>query len=78
MVYTTWARTATPGSLRYTVATLHTTGVNGDLGLVGGFRSNAFPQAVVNPATGDLYVVFDDKGNGTDHTEVFFTLSTDG
>ena len=60
-----------------TVATLHTTGVNGDLGL-GGFRSNAFAQAVVNPVSGDVYVTFDDKGTGNDRADVYFTLSTDG
>jgi hypothetical protein len=60
-----------------TVATLRTTGVNGDLSL-GGFRSNAFPQAVVNPINNNLYVTFDDKGTGTDRADVFFTQSTDG
>jgi hypothetical protein len=52
-------------------------GVNGDLGL-GGFRSNAFPQAVVNPATGDIYVTFDNRGAGGQRADVFFTQSTDG
>ena len=60
------------------VTNLRVTGVNGDLGLVGGFRSNAFPQAVVNPATGDLYMVFDDKGGGNRRADVFFTLSSNG
>jgi hypothetical protein len=60
-----------------TVATLRTTGVNGDLNL-GGFRSNSFPQAVVNPANNNIYVTFDDKGSGTDRADVFFTQSTDG
>ncbi len=61
-----------------TVTRLGAVGVNGDLGLVGGFRSSAFPQAVVNPVSGDLYMVFDNKGTGSDHADVFFTLSTDG
>ncbi len=60
-----------------TVATLHTTGVNGDLGL-GIFRSNAFAQAVVNPINNNIYVTFDDKGAGSDRADVFFTQSTDG
>jgi hypothetical protein len=60
-----------------TVATLRTTGTNGDLG-VGTFRSNAFPQAVVNPANNNLYVTFDDKGTGAERADVFFTQSTDG
>jgi hypothetical protein len=58
-----------------------TLGVNGDLNLTGNgqyFRSNAFPQAVVNPVTGDLYAVFDNKGAGAQKTDVFFTQSTDG
>jgi hypothetical protein len=60
-----------------TVTTLRTTGTNGDLGL-GGFRSNAFPQAVVNPANGQIYVVYDDKGTGSDRADVFFRQSNDG
>ncbi len=61
-----------------TVTTLQTTGVNGDLGLGGGFRSNAFPQAVVNPVTGQLYVVYDDKAAGSDKSDVYFRSSDDG
>jgi hypothetical protein len=61
-----------------TVTSLRTTGVNGDLSL-GGFRSNAFPQAVVNPSSGSIYVTFDDKGTAAnDRADVFFTQSTDG
>ena len=60
-----------------TVTTLTTAGINGDLGL-GGFRSNAFPQAVVNPANNQIYVVYDDKGSGSDRADVFFRQSNDG
>ncbi|HLK61253.1 MAG TPA: exo-alpha-sialidase, partial [Chthonomonadaceae bacterium] len=60
-----------------TVATLKTTGVNGDLGL-GGFRSNAFPHAAVNPVTGNVYVTYNDTPGGTDRADIFFTQSTDG
>jgi hypothetical protein len=60
-----------------TVTTLQTNGVNGDLNL-GGFRSNAFPQAVVNPVNGQVYVVYNDKGAGTDRADVFFRQSNDG
>jgi hypothetical protein len=44
------------------------------------FRTNAFPQAVVNPVTGDIYVAYDDWGNakGTDKGNIYFTESTDG
>lgn len=58
------------------VTTLKTTGVNGDLGL--GFRTNAFPQAAVNAANGDLYVVYDDKGTSPDRCDVFMRESTNG
>ncbi len=61
-----------------TVTTLSTSlGVNGDLSL-GGFRSNAFPQAVVNPSNGQIYVVYDNKGTGSDRADVFFRQSNDG
>jgi hypothetical protein len=59
-----------------TVATLSTTGVNGNLGLGGGFRTNAFPQAVVNPINGNIYVVFNNKPAGVDKADIFFTQST--
>lgn len=61
-------------SVPSTVATLATTGTNGDLGYA--YRTNAFPHAAVNPANGDLYVAYDD--NSTDGGDVFFTRSTDG
>jgi hypothetical protein len=72
-----------------TITTLsNTLSVNGDLGLTGirvgtttpaPFRSNAFPQAVVNPANGNIYVTFDNRGTGgaNDRADVFFTQSTD-
>jgi len=60
-----------------TVATLATTGVNGNLGLGGGFRTNAFPQAVVNPVNGNIYVVFNDNPAGADKADIFFAQSTD-
>lgn len=59
-----------------TVATLSTIGINGDLGL--SWRSNAFPQAVVNPVSGDIYVTFNDDPAGVDLGDVFLTHSTDG
>jgi hypothetical protein len=60
-----------------TVATLKTTRVNGDLGLNGGFRTNAFPQAAVNPVTGSIYLVFNDQGQAAgDKADVYFTQST--
>jgi hypothetical protein len=62
-----------------TVATLATTGVNGDLGLNGGFRTNAFPQAAVNPANGNIYVAFDDVGQASgDRSDAYLVQSTDG
>lgn len=61
------------------VATLASTTPAGDLELNGGFRSNSFPQAVVNPITGDIYVVFNDVGIAEDDSaDAYFTQSTDG
>src|SRR5205807_547160 len=66
-----------------TVATLATTGSNGDLGLTvsstnsTGFRSAAFPQAAVTP--NGIYVTFNDKGTAAgDKADVFFARSADG
>lgn len=59
------------------VATLVVTETNGDLKLNGGFRTNSFPRAAVNPVTGDLYVVFNDNPAGVDQADVYFTQSTD-
>jgi hypothetical protein len=68
------------------VANLKTTGVNGDLALTysntnsSSFRTNAYPQAAINPVTGDIYVVYNDapKGGTKDKADIFFTTSTDG
>jgi hypothetical protein len=65
------------------VVSLKTTGVNGDLGLTNSagtvFRTNTFPQAVVNPVNGNIYVVYDDVGVAAgDKADVFFTESTNG
>jgi hypothetical protein len=69
------------------VAKLKTNGSPlGDLGLTysntnsSSFRSHVFPQAAVNPATGDIYVVYHDesKENSNDKADIFFTMSTDG
>ena len=64
-----------------TVATLVASGLNGDLGLSPGFRTNSFPQAAVNPANGHLYIVYNDSANnGTsfDRGDIFFRFSTNG
>jgi hypothetical protein len=68
-----------------TVTKLNTPYMNGDLFLTDSsgqysFRTNALPQAVVNPVTGDIYVAYDDWGNakGTDKGNIYFTESTDG
>jgi hypothetical protein len=60
-----------------TAATLTGNGVNGDLGLGGGFRTNSFPSVAVNPLNGDLYVVYNDK-NGSDKGDIFIVGSADG
>ncbi len=59
------------------ITNLTGTGVNGDLGL-GGFRSNKFLQAVVNPVSGHIYVVYPDDPPGTDRADIFLQVSTDG
>jgi len=63
-----------------TVATLSSsnTGTNGDLGLQGGFRTNSFPQAAVNPVSGNLYVVYNDAGVDPDAADIYFRQSLDG
>jgi hypothetical protein len=68
-----------------TVTKLRTDYVDGDLGLTdsagNSFQTNAFPQAVVNPVTGDIYVAYDDWGNGSgkkDKGNIYFTQSSDG
>src|SRR5262249_38495223 len=67
-----------------TVKELNTPLIDGDLGLTDSsgryFRSNAFPQAVVNPVTGDIYVAYDDWSNlkPQDRGNIYFTESTDG
>jgi hypothetical protein len=67
-----------------TVTGLTTPWYGGDLFLAdsGGhyFATNAFPQAAVNPVNGDIYVAFDDWGNGggKDRANIYFTQSSDG
>lgn len=74
-----------------TIATLNTSGTNGDLGLTDAsgqpVRSNAFAQVVVNPNNPNiLYAVYNDAsrvrhhghGKGGDKADIFFTESTDG
>jgi hypothetical protein len=58
------------------VATLSTTAVNGNLGLP--WRSNAFPQVVVNPVNGNIYATYNDNPAGVDLGDIFLTQSTDG
>ena len=55
-----------------------TGGVNGDLGLNGGFRTNSFPHAAVNPVNGNIYVVYNQPGVGVDKADVFLQQSTNG
>jgi len=59
-----------------TVATLSITAPSGDLGL-GGFGTNAFLQAVVNPVNGNIYVIYPDNPAGGDRADIFFRQSTD-
>jgi hypothetical protein len=64
-----------------TVTTLNATVTNGGLSLNGGFRTNSFPQAVVNPASANnIYAVYNDASAaiGGDRGNVFLRQSTDG
>ncbi len=47
-----------------------------DLGL-GGFRSNVFPQAAVNPVNGNVYIIYPDNPAGPDRADIFLRQSTD-
>jgi subtilisin-like proprotein convertase family protein len=62
--------------VEHQVADLLTTTGNGGLDLPGGLRSNSFPHAAVNPATGHLYVVYNDNPAATDDGDVYFVRST--
>jgi BNR repeat protein/IPT/TIG domain-containing protein len=63
-----------------TVTTLTSTASNGNLSLVGGFRSNSFPCAAVNPVSGDIYVVYNNPtaASGGDRGNILLRQSTDG
>jgi hypothetical protein len=65
------------------VTKLNTHLFGGELGLTDSdgrvFRTPDMPQAVVNPVTGDLYVVFHDRASGSaDRGDIFLIQSTDG
>ncbi len=60
------------------VADLLTTTTNGNLGLIGGMRSNSFPHAAINQANGNIYVVYNDNPADADNADVFLTQSTNG
>lgn len=63
-----------------TVTTLMSTATNGNLSLVAGFRSNTFPQVVVNPVSGNLYAAYNDPvaASGGDRGNILLRQSTDG
>lgn len=65
-----------------TVAQLKASGVNGDLGLNPGFRTNSFPQVVASPTDANhLYCIFNDHsgaGSTLDRGDIFLVSSTDG
>lgn len=61
-----------------TTTLLTTTGTNGDLGLAGSFRTNAFPQVVAHPTDAtQLYMVYNDKSAG-DNGNIYFIKTADG
>src|ERR1041385_7634159 len=63
----------------FTVTTFVGNGVNGDLAL-GGYRSDSFPQVVVNPVSGNLYIIYPDasQATGGDRGNIFFRQSING
>jgi hypothetical protein len=69
-------------SAAVTVVKLKATGINGDLGLNPGFRSNSFPQVVASPTNANhLYVVFNDHsgaGGTLDRGDIYLVSSLDG
>jgi polyvinyl alcohol dehydrogenase (cytochrome) len=81
-------RKSTDGGVTFddpvTVTKLKTPYFTGDLLLTDGsghyFNTNAFPQTVINPATGDIYMAFNDQGNGSgnDRGNIYFTQSSNG
>jgi hypothetical protein len=65
------------------VAKLNTHNFGGELGLTDDigreFRTPVLAQAVVNPITGDIYVAYHDRANGSaDRGDILFVQSTDG
>ena len=62
------------------VADLNTNTINGNLTLKGGFRTNSFAQAAVNPISGDIVAVYNDDpdlANTADNGDVYYVKSTD-
>ena len=78
-----WVRRSTDQGLSFgpehQLADLQTTSANGDLALNGGLRSNSFPQAAVNPTSGDIIAVYNDDTvpGPADNGNVFYVKSTD-
>ncbi len=83
-------RRSTDGGLTFGATTsiggLNTTSINGDLALTGqpagfasqsAFRSNQFPEVVVNPVTGAYYIIYADNPVGADKADVFLRISND-
>ncbi len=66
-----------PAKAHVQVADLLTTTTNGNLGLNGGARSNSFPHSAVNPANGDVYVIYNDNPADADNADVYLVKSRD-
>lgn len=63
--------------LASTIAPIASSDADGDLGLPD-VRTDSFPRAAVNPVTGDIYVVYNDRGIfPEDLADIFITVSRD-
>lgn len=65
------------------IADLATASVNGNLALKGGWRTNSFPQAAINPVVARpfIFVVYNDDpapANANDNGDIYYVRSTDG
>jgi len=59
-----------------TAASLNGTSTTGDLGLNGGFKTNSSPRMIIDTASGDVNLFYNDK-NGADKADIYVVSSAD-